>query len=194
MIGNLTRHCPTSVSRHHNRIDAVIFDRDGVLIHDCGYPHLPEHLRWTDGARPLIAQLNHAGVKVLVASNQSGVARGYFRESDVQAFHALMQAQLAGAGARLDDIAYCPHLPDAPVAAYARTCTCRKPAPGLLLTLLERHEIAASHALMVGDKPSDLEAAAAAGIPAQLFAGGDLLESLRETLEARGLRLRPDRG
>src|SRR3954468_17867077 len=83
-------------------LKAVFFDRDGVLNLDHGYVCEPERLDWVEGAREAVALLNAAGVKVLVVTNQSGVARGYFTEDQVDAFHAALQAGLASIGGPVD--------------------------------------------------------------------------------------------
>src|SRR2546427_727345 len=99
---------------------AVFFDRDGTLVVDTGYVHKPEDLVLVPGAVAAVKRVNDLGYYAFLVTNQSGVARGYYTESDVQSFHAHLQRQLLASGARLDDIRYCPYLPDAPVTAYAR--------------------------------------------------------------------------
>lgn len=155
---------------------AAFLDRDGVLIEDIGYPHRPEHLVWTAGAIEAVRWLNLKGYEVVVVSNQSGVARGYFTEADVEAFHDLMQDALAARGARIDAFYYCPHHPEAAVERYRSEHPWRKPSPGMILQALEDRPIRREGSFLVGDRPTDLEAAAAAGLPGFLADGRDLLE------------------
>lgn len=165
---------PTSVP-----LLAVLFDRDGVLIEDTNFPINPIDLRWTPGAIDLIRHLNGRGIKVGVATNQSGVARGLFDEAAVQRFHGWMQDQLKTCGAWVDRFEYCPHHPTEGHGPYRMACGCRKPAPGMLTALLAHFEVPASRALMVGDRPTDVEAAERAGVAALRFAGGNLMAAVQ---------------
>jgi D-glycero-D-manno-heptose 1,7-bisphosphate phosphatase len=165
---------------------AVIFDQDGVLIEDTHFPIRTRDLRWTPGAIELVAALNRVGVKVGVATNQSGVARGYFDEAAVVGFHNLMQSQLHAAGAHIDAFAYCPHHPTEGQGKYRVTCECRKPRPGMLKHLLEKLEVSAGEALMIGDRATDLESARHAGMRGLLFSGGNLREFMEPLWESLG--------
>ena len=153
----------------------VIFDRDGVLIVDHGYVGEVERLEWMPGARRAIRRLNDAGVAVAVASNQSGVARGFYDLAAVEAVHAAMAADLAALGARIDAMEICPFLPDAAVAAFAHPDhPDRKPNPGMMLRLIARLGLDPARTVVIGDRASDLEAARRAGLAGLLFPGGDL--------------------
>jgi D-glycero-D-manno-heptose 1,7-bisphosphate phosphatase len=162
---------------------AVFLDRDGVLNHDTGYIGRIEDIVWTDDAADAIAHARHAGFLVFVVTNRSGVARGYFDETAVEALHAAMRGVLAGQGAMLDDICYCPHLAAATVMAYRVDCDCRKPKPGMILDLAARWNVDLAHSFLIGDKPSDLAAAAAAGIAGYCFPGGSLAAFVDPLLE-----------
>ncbi len=157
---------------------ALFLDRDGTLNRDKGYTHRPEDLIWMPGAQTAIAKANRLGWYVFVVSNQSGVARGFYSAEAVRAFHRAMLNDLAIQGAHIDALAFCPHHPDGKVAMYAQDCACRKPQPGLITDLLSEWKIDARRSIMVGDKPSDIAAAEAAGIRGVLFDGSDLLATI----------------
>jgi D-glycero-D-manno-heptose 1,7-bisphosphate phosphatase len=154
---------------------AAFLDRDGVLIVDSGYPHRPEDLVFLPGAAAAVRRLNAEGFVVVVVTNQSGVARGYFTESEMDAFHSLMTEALAAGGARIDAVYACPYLADAPVARYRHPDhPDRKPNPGMLLRAMADLALDPARSFMIGDKASDLEAARRAGVKGALFSGGDL--------------------
>lgn len=153
---------------------AIIFDRDGVLNDDVAYAHRPDQIRWTPGAKDAVKLANDAGLLALVATNQAGIARGYYSEAAMHELHGWMRSELAEAGARIDDIAFCPYHPDGTVEEYRHASPFRKPEPGMLLALMAKHGLTPNRCIMVGDQPTDMAAAAAAGIEGALFTGGDL--------------------
>ncbi|MGA0602881.1 D-glycero-alpha-D-manno-heptose-1,7-bisphosphate 7-phosphatase [Caulobacter sp. KR2-114] len=160
---------------------AVIFDRDGVLNVDHGYVGHVERLAWMPGARRAVARLNAAGLKVIVATNQSGVARGFFDLAAVEALHDAMRADLAAVGGRLDAIYVCPFHEDAVVEAWRiADHPDRKPNPGMVLKALADFALDADQVVLVGDKPSDIEAARRAGVRGLAFPGGDLESFLED--------------
>jgi D-glycero-D-manno-heptose 1,7-bisphosphate phosphatase len=163
---------------------ALFLDRDGVLNEDQGYVHRWEDFRWIPGAKEAVAAFNRAGWLVIVVTNQSGVGRGLYTEDEMHALHARMNAELAAAGARVDAIYFCADHPEAPLERYRHPDPPgRKPNPGMILQALAEWPIDAGRSILVGDKPSDLEAALRAGIRGVLFGGGDLRAFLeREAL------------
>ncbi len=168
---------------------AVFLDRDGTINEEIGYLHEVEQLRFIDGAPAAIAQLNAAGIKVIVVTNQAGVARGYYAETSVLALHRAMEEQLKRHSARIDAFYYCPHHPENGVGEYRIDCHCRKPKPGMLEQAARDLGIELGGSFVVGDRISDLEAGRAAGCTLVLVRTGYGRESERELEEHE---LRPD--
>jgi D-glycero-D-manno-heptose 1,7-bisphosphate phosphatase len=162
---------------------AVLFDRDGVLNIDAGYTHKVEDLTWTPGAQRAIKRLNEAGVLVMVVTNQSGVARGYYDEAAVEAFHTAMQAQLALLGAHFDAVYACPYNATGVVERFVHPDhPDRKPNPGMLLRAMAEHGADPTRTVMIGDRGSDLEAAKRAGVEGVRYHHGTDLDALIERL------------
>lgn len=157
----------------------LFLDRDGVLNRDIEYASRPDQIIWMPGAAQAIRSANEAGYTVVVITNQSGVARGYFTEQDVRDLHQWMSGEVGQRGATINRFYYCPHLPDAAVPEYRIICDCRKPAPGLFRRAATELGIDVSRSVAIGDRERDLEAARGAGIPKRLlFTGGNLYDFL----------------
>jgi D-glycero-D-manno-heptose 1,7-bisphosphate phosphatase len=134
----------------------VILDRDGVINYDSvNYIRSPDDWHPIPGSLEAIARLKKAGIRVAVATNQSGVHRGYYTEKTLAAIHQKMQDALAVFGAQIDVIFYCPHLP-------TEQCECRKPKPGLLQKVAHHFQCDITQVPFIGDNLSDVEAAIAA--------------------------------
>lgn len=154
---------------------AAFLDRDGVLIEDVGYPHLPEQLRPMPGAAAAVRRLNAAGFVCVVVTNQSGVARGMFSLEQMQAFNDLLVRTLSDDDARIDAVYACPYHSEGSVAAFIHPDhPDRKPNPGMILRAVVEHGLDPDRSLMIGDQPSDMEAARRAGVLGFRFDGGDL--------------------
>jgi D-glycero-D-manno-heptose 1,7-bisphosphate phosphatase len=156
------------------RRPAVFLDRDGTLNHDTGYVHRITDFRWLPGAVNAIRQLNDSDYYVFIVTNQSGVARGIYDETAIHDLHGWMNEELRAAGAHIDDIRYCPHHPQASIAAYRTACSCRKPAAGMLLDLMTVWPVIREASVMIGDKESDAAAGTAAGIASAIVPAGGL--------------------
>lgn len=164
---------------------AVIFDRDNTLVEDYGYTHKIEDLKWRDGAREAIRMANDANFYVFVATNQAGIARGYYTAKDMQNFHQAMQRELQIIGAHIDDFAYCPHHPDGKVAPLNTVCGCRKPASGMLESLHQKHPFVRECSIMIGDQPKDAEAGQAFGIRGVMLQNQALLPVVEAAIRKR---------
>ena len=150
---------------------------------DHGYVGSRDRFEWTPGSLAAIRAATDAGWHVFVVTNQSGVARGYYDEAAVVTLHDWMSDEARRAGGTIDDIRYCPFHEDAVVPAYRRASDWRKPGPGMLLDLIRAWELDPSHCVLVGDQPTDMAAADAAGIRAFHFPGGNLAEFVRPLIQ-----------
>ncbi len=158
------------------RRPAVFLDKDGSLIEDVPYNVDPALIRLTAGAGEALRKLQDAGYRLIVVSNQSGVARGLFGEDALRPVEAHLNAMLAEYGVALDGFYYCPHHPGGTVPQYAVECACRKPAPGMLLQAATDHSIALEQSWMVGDILNDVEAGRRAGCRTILLDNGNETE------------------
>jgi D-glycero-D-manno-heptose 1,7-bisphosphate phosphatase len=143
----------------------VFVDRDGTLTEEVGYVNHPSRVRLLPGAAEAVRVMRAAGRAVVVVTNQAGVGRGYLTPALVAAANAELERQLAEVGTQVDAIYVCQHHP-------ADGCECRKPKPGLILRAAADLDLDLTRSTMVGDKPSDIEAAAAAGMPGILVLTG----------------------
>ena len=153
---------------------ALFLDRDGVINVDHSYVFRREDFEWVDGAQAVIRRFNDMGWWVFVVTNQSGIARGYYTEEQMQALHDWMSAELAGTGARFDQIYHCPFHEDGTIPRYTRDSYDRKPKPGMLIRAMTDFPVIKERSFLIGDKQADLDAAKAAGVRGFLFTGGDL--------------------
>lgn len=150
--------------RHrHGLRPAVFLDRDGTINEQMGYINHISRFQLLPGVGRAISRLNRRGMPVVVVTNQSGLARGYFPASLLEAVHEKMHRQLAQAGARIDALYLCPHHPEAKEAAYRLNCTCRKPKTGLLERAARELELDLRRSYVIGDRWSDLRCGAQVG-------------------------------
>jgi D-glycero-D-manno-heptose 1,7-bisphosphate phosphatase len=142
-----------AVARDDRR--TVFLDKDGTLVDDLPYNVDPRRVRFAAGAREGVRLLAAAGYRLIIATNQAGIARGYFTESELRAVERHLAAEVEGLGGRLDGFLFCPHLPDG-VNEFAIDCECRKPAPGLIRRAVEELGVRTDRAWFVGDTWMDV--------------------------------------
>lgn len=143
---------------------AVFLDRDGTIIEEVGYLDDPARITFLPGSLGGLQLLQQAGFRLVVVSNQSGIARGYFSPQTLHAVQAQFQKLLMEAGVHLDGFYYCPHHPQATLPEYRKVCRCRKPAPGMLYRAQAELNLDLARSFLVGDKISDIQAGQAAGV------------------------------
>lgn len=151
---------------------AVFLDRDGTINVEKNYLHEIDEFEFIPGAQEAIKKLKDAGFLVIVVSNQSGIARGYFDESEVESLHQHIQEELAGCGTSIDAFYFCPHHPVKGLGPYKVQCECRKGSPGMLLQAARDYDVDLSRSFMVGDKLADIEAGKRAGCQCLLVLTG----------------------
>ena len=166
----LTPHSSPLTEKTKRR--AVFLDRDGTINIEKDYLYKIEDFEFISGAPEAIKRLKEAGFVVIVVSNQSGVAQGYFDEDAVNQLHRHIQAELTDYGTSIDGFYFCPHHPDKGVGAYKVDCNCRKGKPGMLLQAAREDDLDLQNSFMVGDKLADIEAGERAGCKSVLVLTG----------------------
>jgi len=157
------------------------------LNRDVAYAHRPEQIEWMPGAIEAIRLANAAGLLVVVVTNQSGIARGYFTAADVEALHDWMVKELAAQDAHIDGFYYCPYHEAAVDEAYrVSEHPDRKPNPGMLLRAIEDLSIDPAKSFMIGDQISDVLAGARAGVASYRYHGDDLVALVRQAIAELG--------
>lgn len=156
----------------------IILDRDGVINYDSDdYIKTPAEWIAIENSIQAIALLTKAGFTITVASNQSGIGRGYYNEATLALIHEKMYKIIQAAGGNIADVFYCPHITQ-------DNCDCRKPKPGLLLQIQEKYQIDLTQVVMVGDKLSDIQAALAVGVKPILVKTGKGKKTLAKYAKA----------
>jgi len=148
---------------------AIFLDRDGVINVDKGYVHRWEDFEFTEGSIKAMQKLIRAGYQLIIVTNQSGIARGFFSEQDYYQLTVNMVSHLKKYGVRFLDILYCPHHPEAINTKYAVECMCRKPKPGMILNALKQHKIDPAVSVLIGDNITDIQAGISAGVKLNLL-------------------------
>lgn len=153
--------------------EKVIFlDRDGTINTEVNYLYKPEELVIIDGVAEAVKKWRADGFKIVVITNQAGVARGYYTEEDVNNLHEYLNNELKKQGACIDKFIYCPHHPENGIGEYKKDCECRKPKPGMFHMAEEYFNIDKAHSYMIGDKLADTQAGHNYGIVSILVGSG----------------------
>lgn len=160
------------------KIKALFLDRDGVINYDPGYVYRIEDFEFMPGIFEALAGFMMLGYEIFVVTNQSGIGRGYYSEDDFAKLSKYMIDEFKSYGVEIKKIYHCPHTP-------SDDCNCRKPKPGMILQALNEHNIDPQASLIIGDKPSDLEAARKAGVKSGYLIGQNdgEFKSVLEVLE-----------
>jgi len=159
---------------------ACFLDRDGVLIEEKNYLSSPSDVIIFSEAIQALKILRKNGFKIIVITNQAGVAKGYYKEESIFDVHKGIDCQLAKAKLKIDKYYHCPHHLEGTVKKYSIACKCRKPAPGLILDAVKDFNIDLNKSFLIGDKISDIEAAQNVGCPAILVKTGHGLDYIEK--------------
>lgn len=143
---------------------ALFLDRDGVINIDHGYVHRIEDFEFLDGIFELCQVAQEKGLKIIIVTNQAGIARGFYTEHDFAVLSKYMLAAFDKKGIKITDIFFCPYHPEHGIGHYKKDAECRKPNPGMILQAAAAYDIDLSTSFLLGDKMSDIEAGLAAGV------------------------------
>lgn len=157
---------------------ALFLDRDGIINVDSGYVSTLSDFIFVDGLFPFLKKAQNSGYKLIIVTNQSGIARGYYTESDFLNLMKEVLAKMGEQGIQIDATYYCPYHPEGKVASYAIEHFDRKPSPGMILRAIQDHQIDPSQSYMIGDHWRDIQAGYKAGLK-----GGFLVSSSSDALE-----------
>lgn len=173
---------------------AVFLDRDGVINKDLGYVHQVDDFEYIEGVFEACLSLKQMGYKLVVVTNQSGIARGLYNEDQFHSLTEWMDWNFADKGVELDGIYYCPHHADKGIGEYKVDCDCRKPKPGMLNDAAKFLKINLPQSVMVGDKAEDMQAAKAAGVPTRILvrSGKEIADSSDATIVLDSIADVPD--
>jgi D-glycero-D-manno-heptose 1,7-bisphosphate phosphatase len=160
---------------------AVFLDRDGTIIEHVDYVYDCSQVKLIPRASEAIRLLNESGFKVIIITNQPGVARGYFTEETVREINKYVQECLAKEGARIDEVYYCPHHAEGTIEEYAKECDCRKPKPGMIVRAVHELGIDLEGSFAIGDRTIDVEAGERAGCRTVLLADENQPNNMKET-------------
>ena len=170
-----------SVLPKWQRRPAAFLDRDGIVNHDTGYVWHKDNYQWMEGIDAAIKRLNDLGYFVFIVTNQAGVSRDLYDTADIESLHAYINETLMRQGAHIDAFYYCPYHPDFGGDRYEEFSDWRKPKPGMLLQAMQEWPVDLSRSFMIGDKETDMQAGAAAGVPnLRLFLNGEIGNALAE--------------
>jgi D-glycero-D-manno-heptose 1,7-bisphosphate phosphatase len=167
---------------------ALFLDRDGVINKDLGHVHRVEDFVFSDGIFDVIQEFTSKNFAILVVTNQAGIAKGFYTEENFADLTRWMIEEFKSKNVEILDVLYCPHHPKGKVPELSIDCSCRKPLPGLFQVALKQHGISPKESVMIGDRESDMEAAAKAGLGTRiLLSGQDSVHATHRFLDLMGL-------
>lgn len=152
---------------------ALFLDRDGVVNVDSGYTHRQDQFEFIPGIFELVTEAMRREYKTFIVTNQAGIGRGYYTEEDFWTLMNWVTQKFAEAGGPIERVYFCPHHPEHGDGKYRQECTCRKPAPGMLLQAARDYEIDFGESVFLGDKKTDMDAGRAAGVATLLYMGDE---------------------
>lgn len=160
-------------------VKAVFLDRDGTLNKDKNYLIKPEDFEFEENVPETLKYIYDKGYMLIVVSNQSGVARGYFTEEDVKKLHEFISEKISVLGFKIEKFYYCPHYEKGIIKEYSIRCSCRKPGTGMIEKAVQEFSIDLSQSFMIGDKEADMEAGKKSGLTTILVGTGYGKETLK---------------
>lgn len=171
------------------KIKVAFLDRDGVINKDIGYLSNFEQFEYIEGSIDAMKMLEEAGYEIIIITNQSGIARGFFSLRDYENLTNQYLSYLRNFGINVLDVFYCPHHPNGIRSPYNINCECRKPKPGMILKAIKKYNISLNSSFLVGDKYSDIQAAKLAGIKKTYLVKSRYLDNyeIKETLVFKNL-------
>ena len=185
---NIIRCCTSEPHQKRNiqvlskNTKAAFFDRDGVINIDYHYVGKIEELEFVKDVFSALQYVQSKEYDIFIITNQSGVARGFYKETDVQMLHTHMDDKFKEQGIEINGYLYCPHHVDATIAEYSKDCNWRKPNPGMIEAVFSLKQYDKNECFLIGDRCSDILAAKNAGIRGEKFVGGSLLSFVKEKL------------
>ena len=167
------RFCFTFTPRFSSAVKAAFLDRDGVINVDYAYVHRRENFHFIPGALEGAAELVRKGYQPVIVTNQSGIGRGKYSIEDFRELSFWLAGVFERHNAPLSAVYFCPHHPTHAFAPYLKDCDCRKPNPGMLFQAAQDLNIDLTQSVLIGDKPSDIQAAKAAGLSEAVLVQSD---------------------
>ena len=160
----------------------VFLDRDGVINIDKGYVYQKKDFIFINGVIEALQYLQSLNYELIVVTNQSGIARGFFEEKDFKSLSKYMLETLESSNILIKDIFFCPHLPNAVIKKYDKTCSCRKPKSGMIEDAIKKYNVDRENSILIGDSQRDIEAGKSAKIKSFLFKGDNLYNFVLENI------------
>ena len=155
-------------------INAAFVDRDGVINKEKNYLYKISEFEFTDHCIDALCNIVDAGYRIIVVTNQSGIGRGYYTETDYHKLTDWYVNKLKAHKVNITDVFFCPHYPSSRLAQYRKHCDCRKPKPGMILQAAEKYDINLATSVLIGDKLTDIQAGEAAGVGTNILVGGQI--------------------